>query len=160
MLEKIIKHNRITFLYRTTFDRRNCNLLASIISNYFNNIIEFNNDYYDKYTIKEIIELSNNDNVILIRDNFRISNPYSSIKRFESVIDIRKLKNFINITDIGTIASTFYESDLIIIVKKGIFTIEKIRYCSIPNNNHFSLDDIRKEERFLKINKIKNVWEL
>ena len=118
MLEKIIKHNRITFLYRTTFDRRNCNLLASIISNYFNNIIEFNNDYYDKYTIKEIIELSNNDNVILIRDNFRISNPYSSIKRFESVIDIRKLKNFINITDIGTSASTFYESDLIIIVKK------------------------------------------
>lgn len=108
MLEKIIKHNRITFLYRTTFDRRNCNLLASIISKYFNNVMEFNNDYYDKYTIKEIIELSNNDNVILIRDNFRISNPYSSIKRFESVIDIRKLKNFINITDIGTSASTFY----------------------------------------------------
>ena len=157
MLEKIIKHNRITFLYRTTFDRRNCNLLASIISKYFNNVMDFNNDYYDKYTIKEIIELSNNDNVILIRDNFRISNPYSSIKRFESVIDIRKLKNFINITDIGTSASTFYASDLIIIVKKGIFTIEKIRYDSIPNNNHFSIDDIKIDERRLKIKKL---WEV
>jgi len=157
MLEKILKHNRITLLYKVTFDKHNCNLLASIISNYFNNVIEFDNNYYSDDTIKKIIESSTDDNIILIRDNFRISNPYSSIKRFESVIDIRKLKNFINITDIGTSASTFYASDLIIIVKKGIFTIEKIRYDSIPNNNHFSIDDIKIDERRLKIKKL---WEV
>jgi hypothetical protein len=152
MLEKILKHNRITFLYKTPHGRNMCYLLASIISKYFNNVMEFNNDYYDKYTIKEIIELSNDDNIILIRDNFRVFSAKNN--RYESIIDIYKLKNFINITDIGTSVSTFYVSDLVISVKDSIFTIEKIRYCSIPNINHFSLDDIKMDERKLKIKKL------
>lgn len=153
MLEKILKYDRITFLYRTTFDRQKCHSLASIISKNFINVIELDNNYYDKHTINKIYQLSNDDNIIFIKNNFRIFSVKTN--RYESIINLRYLKKFINITDIGTSSLTLNISDLVISIKDSIFTIEKIRYHSIPNNNHFNLLDIKNEERILKISKIR-----